>query len=176
VLSIIGATLLGFLFKSKLAIAKPQSTPRIDHVIGTSILPSGDSIVMVMGNNLENVVGAKLSVQAGETEILIRDPAYLVIRVNPKTPALVGNINLRLSASSGWDRNLDIRLICDPSQFCLDSSRRYQPGSRYRVDRYSDSSRYSVPQRYSGYPYSHAALSDETGPSLMTCCVGEQLL
>src|SRR5262249_32576746 len=144
----LSAIFIGFIDK-KITFAKERSNPRVDHVIGSSILPSGDSIVMVVGENLEKVVVAKLSVQEGEAEIIMRDPTHLVIRVNPKTPTLVGNISMRLSSTQGWGRNIEIRLICDPSQFCFDSSSQ-EVGGRYRaMSRYSGGTRYSGPSRYS---------------------------
>ena len=177
----LSAIFLGFL-NNKITFAKERSSPRIDHVVGSSILPSGDSIVMVVGENLEKVVVAKLSVQAGEAEIIMRDPTHLVIRVNPKTPTLVGNISMWLSSAKGWGRNIEIRLICDPSQFCFDSSSpevggRYRAMSRYSGGtRYSGSSRYSVPQRYSRYQHSYIPLSDEIGSEALTFYIGEHLL
>lgn len=183
----LSAIFLSFFSRYITTFAQEQSNTRIFHVIGSSILPFGDSIVMVVGQSLEDVVAVRLSVQEGEAEIIMRDSTHLAIRVNPKNPMLVGNISLHLSLSNGWGHDINIRLICDPTQLCFDPIEgRYQTESRYFLgtryagsSRYSAPRRYSVPGRYSGnnhYYFPQSDKSDKEESELLTLYIGEQLL
>lgn len=169
-LSVIFFSFLG----SKVAFARALSNPQIDHLIGASVLPSGDSIVVIVGNHLEQIVSAKLSAKLGVAEIIMRDSTHLVILVNPKDVSLVGDINLRLQLANGWMQDLEIRLICDPSQLCFHSCDRGVDGKYSAMSRYYGVSRYSSSARYARSQYPEVAHHDEIAE--LTYYIGEHLL
>ncbi len=92
------------------------AAPKITQVIGSSVLPAADSIVLVVGENLNLVQRAYLSTGHGEAEIVRRDSSYLALRINPRDSRLTGKVSLIFVVLNGATLSRTVSLYPDSTQ------------------------------------------------------------